>query len=698
MTRTLQEFQDKRWGRSAAAEDAAIAGHSGYPDSRAAVASTTDHRAIASVKRGLLGPCVLALFLFVVFSPVFSVDYAQHDDYDFFQQWDRGTWGLAPAYQFMNLVGRQLYNVVAFPLYLLVDDIEDFAIIRFVSVLLLFSIAWSFFGALVRGGVSWCQSFFGAGLMATLPGFQAGATWVTMAPFFCAAWFAMGAGMVLQHASHDRALVSVRNLLVVLCATALLVGALFVYQPWAMLFLAPAGANLLLKPNLTKREVIFVSSMNGLVFVAGVTVYYLAQIGYLTNLFLYRPELEQAYERLGPYRFSISGDLGQRLTSYAADAGLKAAGLWDVYGDGWGAAILFAVVGLSVILRLTGVTPPAETHRAGWTSGILAAGAWMCMTLLTLTPYSVSNATYYPFRVALPTQVLLVFPLVWAVQSFASLLCGRKKCECRRLEAAALGCLLMLGGASAFLNLRHTAAANAFEFAYLRGELMRQLTEFGVSRSLHVILPGKQSYTGVRIVGDEFVFSAAMAPQNVSGMVRGALRSISPDLAVPSITVGDKDEAVGRASAARAVINLSAAVPPSRPYRPYPDIVGSSGSPQHPATKAFDGSTELNDFWEADKFPISVDVRYPFRREVVGYSLSAGETGMRMPASWQLFGLDREGQPDLLDARTAEPWRAGETRRFALSRPVSFPGYRLVFLKGFDPAALRIYEITLDEP
>jgi hypothetical protein len=73
---------------------------------------------------------------------------------------------------------------------------------------------------------------------------------------------------------------------------------------------------------------------------------------------------------------------------------------------------------------------------------------------------------------------------------------------------------------------------------------------------------------------------------------------------------------------------------------------------QYPASKAFDNSFSVNDFWETSiGNPVTLSIDYNEPATLVGYRLSGGEDSSRMPRSWSLFGLGKTGSWRLLDQR-----------------------------------------------
>lgn len=126
-------------------------------------------------------------------------------------------------------------------------------------------------------------------------------------------------------------------------------------------------------------------------------------------------------------------------------------------------------------------------------------------------------------------------------------------------------------------------------------------------------------------------------------------------------------------------------------------IYSASVSHHHQASRALDGSTAPDDFWEAEgPSPHSITVSLPSDQPVNQYQFSAGELAERMPKAWQLAG-SRDGRTWVVldEHRNESAWKPAETRTYLLKTTASFPHYQFTFSEGHEANILRIYEIRL---
>ncbi|MDP3788897.1 MAG: discoidin domain-containing protein [Candidatus Omnitrophota bacterium] len=131
-------------------------------------------------------------------------------------------------------------------------------------------------------------------------------------------------------------------------------------------------------------------------------------------------------------------------------------------------------------------------------------------------------------------------------------------------------------------------------------------------------------------------------------------------------------------------------------------VTASSSGAGHTPPRAFDGSTEADDFWEAGagEYPQWVELIYSERQKISKYELCAGyaEAEKRMPQEWKLQGSsDGEDWTDLDYRQNEKDWKPYESRAYAVANPSPYQYYRFYFIAGNSPL-VRIYEIkvTLD--
>jgi hypothetical protein len=126
-------------------------------------------------------------------------------------------------------------------------------------------------------------------------------------------------------------------------------------------------------------------------------------------------------------------------------------------------------------------------------------------------------------------------------------------------------------------------------------------------------------------------------------------------------------------------------------------IIESSSGTGHYGYRAFDGSTNPDDFWETGGFPQWLEIVYPTPKEIKWYEFHAGYTSSdSMPMAWNLQGSDDGVHWDILDFRRDEvDWKTHEARLYTMAQACSYCYYRFYFTRGNRGDVIRIYEIRL---
>lgn len=671
---------------------------------------------------------IITACLLLIYSSTLSIDFAQNDDYYYFAYDTRATFKAHPQYIFFDLVGRQLYNIIAFPVAKLIRGMDDFALVRTLEIIFL-----AMSGALVAWyattlGVSNRRAVVLALLLTTLPGFQAGILWVTMGPFYVAFLLGLVGGVVVQSVNTAMPIFSGHNLTRLLIGSVVFLAALFIYQPWAMSFLLPVVAYLLFQSGVSAGHKIFVLIINGVVFSISAILYFsIHNFIYLPYIFAVNPVRRSQFEALGNLRFELSDDPVGRLLNLLEHAGVEIIGLWDIYGSGWGMWITLIILATGLTAAGLRVLHTAVRPSICLAHGMFVAAGCIGILLASAIPLYASAGGHAGFRVLLPTSAIFVLLIVWAagsiVDAIPELLVKKRFLALRSfflqsLQIIIFGGFLVLAGATAYKNTRDSATNNAAEYSYLQSVLLNHINNFGVPSHIHFIRPrGNISYLGLPTLGNgEFNFKSAANWPNVLWMLRASLLPFfadrndvkvilgyraTPEQYLPgfiTVTQGDMPPASAD-SRGTVIIDMNARIRPESLFK-RADIMTdlhvetSSSTASHPIILAFDGSKAPDDFWEAANFPIVVNLLFREPKELFSYSFSTGESGGRMPRSWQVFGVDNEMNEDMIDSRFLDKsWEPHETRKFILGNPSRYSRYRIVFSEGFSEDILRIYEI-----
>ncbi|KJU82912.1 conserved hypothetical protein, membrane [Candidatus Magnetobacterium bavaricum] len=120
---------------------------------------------------------------------------------------------------------------------------------------------------------------------------------------------------------------------------------------------------------------------------------------------------------------------------------------------------------------------------------------------------------------------------------------------------------------------------------------------------------------------------------------------------------------------------------------------------KHSVNRAFDGSTDSDDFWETSiEKSGEINILYAEPKVVDKYFMATGERPDLMPKTWEFMALDQNERWLVLDKRTdIQSWLKNENEAFSFSNDKIYRHYKFKFLKGQDSKMLRIYEIDIND-
>ena len=175
----------------------------------------------------------IAVTVLVTFLPVIRGRYGFSDDYPLLFMFGRGgssSW-FGTATQYYVTGGRPISAFVWDVAYSIAGTIDNLRFIRFLGVAGIAGLGITLQWALVRSGVRAIPATLFSLFICTLPQFQVIASWAVLFVSPYAALLSAGASFLIGNAVGER-----HSPLRLLCATVLLLTALFVYQPAAMFF------------------------------------------------------------------------------------------------------------------------------------------------------------------------------------------------------------------------------------------------------------------------------------------------------------------------------------------------------------------------------------------------------------------------------------------------------------------------------
>ena len=673
---------------------------------------------------------ILLACLTLIYSPALTIGFAPNDDYYYFTYDTRSSFSQHPQYIFFNLVGRELYNVIGLPMAFLIRGMDDFASIRIITLILLAASCALLATYLVHIGATRITALISGLLIAILPGFQAGILWVTMAPFFVGLLLAIIAGLLVQKINLNYGLASKFNIAKILLSSLFLICSLFIYQPWAMMFFLPFVGFLLFEKNKTVRLSLNLAKINFVIFSLACISYYLLHKFILLRLMFYRkPELVEAFNSLGQFRFEISNNPASKIFSLFLNEPDRVFGLWDVYQSGWGSLIAIAVIMIGAIVSIAKILIDKRS-LADNKLLIVVSVIYVASFLSVLAPYAMSEGGHSGFRVLLPASVLLSllvaknFNLIAGF--FASQIITKDKTKVSNLSRlpgyGALFIFILAIAFTAHKNIKNSSENNLKEFNFVQSLIFNHIGNFGLPRHIHIVMPqGNISFDDLPSLGNgEFNYNSTSNWPNIPWIVRAALMPIFADqtaLIINPVKLDDLDinnfpsnkitvtssseQPTFETSPNTLVINMNNLMRESllKKTKPAFTITSLSDAGGHVSSRAFDGSVAPDDFWESlIANPITLDVNYADPITLNSYEFSAGETTERMPVTWRLLVSEDSQNWTLLDSQTDfKNWSLNESRIFAIKKLQPYRHYRFVFEKSADPEVMRIYEIKLIE-
>ncbi len=675
----------------------------------------------------LLDYIIFFAVLCLIYGVVLAIPFAQNDDYYYFAYDNHMLFGRHPQFVFFNLVGRQLYNLIAYPMGMMIHDISDFSLVRLL-ILGIHAVSMTLISRyMITLGVPRLISMLAAVAIFILPGIQVGVLWVTMAPFAVALLLALISGISVMKINAEHLTITNfwhrKNLSMFLVPGLLLFVSLFIYQPWAMFFLLPIVACLLFADGAAKntQKKILVA---GLLFVLVIAGYFIFQHWiFLPISFYLSPEYAKGFQALGQFKFEVSSDPFSRFISLMPVIYQKGFSLWDIYSGGrvvfW-VTLTIVTGGALHLLNLAREQKYQSMIKIFISSGVLRLVFLLGLFAASIIPVVASAAGHSGYRVILVFSSMVVLLLWWAILSILKMILSKR--ETLIGGACMVVLFLVVAGASisAIHNDRDSALNNYRELDYIRAKISEHLHNYGKISRVHFIVPAYgESYMGLPTLGNgEFNYNSASNWPNLPWMFRCALLGFFPERSKVHVKWGDNsnpdtiqfgnDITVTystseknireNADAGMLLLDMNKLLKPKYGYAALgaaSRLSASRTSGTHGIDRVFDGKTTPDSFWEVGgPFPVEFVWSMNASRIMTKYSISSGETGVRMPMAWQVYGLKKDSAWKLIDTRNmSKVWGKNESRQFIIHNPDSFSSYRFVFNAGFDPNILRIYEI-----
>jgi hypothetical protein len=292
---------------------------------------------------------VVALTVFAVFLPVLVVPYAFSDDYPVLAI----TNGLGPSEWFGSSIvnttasgGRPFAGLLDQLVFSIAGTIDNLRFVRLIGVIGILALALLLHWALVRAGIRQVPAALIAVLVCTMPAFQVYASWAVLFNVPYAALLGGGASLLAASAADAPPRLRIDRYV---GATAMLLGALLIYQPAAMffwVFLAVALVGAAQQAARAKSLVLTHFGVAGAAIALAFLVQRLA-IHVVGNTVPNKPRNELTHDVVGKARWFVEEALYRSLN------------LFDLTPAPWFAGVVAAVttVGILLLLRRQCATP-----------------------------------------------------------------------------------------------------------------------------------------------------------------------------------------------------------------------------------------------------------------------------------------------------------------------------------------------------
>ncbi len=655
-----------------------------------------------------------SVWLAAIYASTFLISSASNDDY---WLWTHDKWQSPsehPQYKFFELIGRPLQAEIAGWFGCIARTVEALWKVRLITLALLatsmtFLAYWAF-----RSLHSKLAAFSMIGMIFVLPGIQAAMAWVAVAPFVFALLLGLVAAAALRfvrfrewfccwkRGKKEFASAIVQTLVGGLVAIGAMWAALQVYPPWALSFFLPIMITFLFPRGLDLRDRYSALVRDVLFFLVVGTGYFLHhRLVSLPQLLAENP----GYIEPSGYAFALTPDLLSKVRVFLIEYLPAQLNLWSVYPRHWVGGVVLAVI-LAGLLTAAGRSVTAWRGRrvAALRHGVLWLTAVVAILLLGNATLIIPSEGHGHYRMLFMGTAMLALVVAWALRQVCGLF-GPGGLV--RPWALLLAGLMVAGGALAYVNVLYSVLNLHVERRFIEGAIVQHLAAEGKLEVIEIIQPDSaQSLYGFPAVGDEFHLlssSSDMYPWMIRSILIPHLRGSpeSPTWRIPIILT--RKQAARSTRKGTLVIDMSALQKPSvlhtQPTRNNWTLSASRVSGRHHIEKAFDRSTNPDDFWEVGgPFPVWITIAFPSPRDIRGYSYSVGENGSRLPSAWRVEGsLDGSNWTTVDVQEQQTGWRPYETRKFDFANPGTFSILRITFLAGVNPVFLRIYEISLHE-
>lgn len=452
-------------------------------------------------------------YLYLIVSSTITLPYAFHDDNVFFQYDDRTNPYSNGFYVNGMALGRVLFSLLYFQLSKLIYAVDDFAILRTISLVFLATgmagLAIKLRNLKLSKGVSFALS---AGIF-TLPGFLltvlsgASAAGLSAAPVVALAGHAL-IGKIAPADLRTR-LWSFKTIFLGVLSLLFLVASANFYPVGICFFLVPTAAMLLFKDINEWPDTRLRFLRDSALFVISGLIYF------LFHRFIFLPALVTHFPNShiteGGYVFAFTADWVGKFNAFKVISA-RAMNLWNIYYGYYGnyvSNLVFGFICFGVLMAVAAYFYKLLRQRTRRWQGVRHAlqltAACLAIIVMVNTILLLPKGTFGQFRTIYPYQSVIVLCLFWAFTQVVWWLSEKRRQVVMLAVAVAM---MLVGGILGQRTVFFTAVNQYMSQAFVRAKLIPHLDHL---TSVHFIkltdANMQRTYTNVPVlpvVHDEF--------------------------------------------------------------------------------------------------------------------------------------------------------------------------------------------------
>lgn len=424
------------------------------------------------------------------------------------------------------------------------------------------------------------------------------------------------------------------------------------------------------------------------------------------------------------YSFSITGDWGAKYTFIFSSLLPSALSLWDLFQTNWSASISLVLLSLGyLVICIQHYNKQSEESKVEVINKIKIINLKFLLAILLIffaaAPLILAKGNHFSYRVIFVMSAIIIVVLAWIAKKTFAMTGGYLR-TVSLITFFTVFCLITLGTQQRIIS---TVRAENLELEIVRMQVRQHFRQSNSLSHVYLIpaISGKNSLGRRCSRSKEYYCPSSDEPNHFLWAIAGVIREevsygnkivfhtgVPPegDSKLPSLNqvwlLHNNQKITKPEGESVLVIDMPSLIKDRDQKLSSMNLAEISSDGGHSvqpygAALAFDGSIEHNNFWEISGiFPFNLTLFFDQRKVFSRYDFYSVESPERMPKDW-LLQASIDGKAWVtLDQRVNQPvWRNNEKRSYILSDVSSHKFFRWAFASSYNPAILRIYEISL---